>query len=193
VNSTPETVLPRRRISGVRPIALPPYNGLLVAVSNDPRGDSTVSQNAIVYLAPLGRVLLSLIFLGSAVGKLQDWQGTAQMMTDRGLPAVDALLSIVVGLELVGGLMVMLGLYTRSGVLLLLIFLVPASVVMHNFWTMPPGPDRMNQMAHFMKNLSIIGGLIFVLAMGPGPLAIDALMRRKPAAPLSPTSPPGTY
>ena len=65
----------------------------------------------------------------SAVGKLNDWPGTAKMMADRGLPAVDVLLSTAVGLELVGGLLVMLGLYARWGALALLMFLATLALV----------------------------------------------------------------
>ena len=88
-----------------------------------------MDQHPIRWIAPVGRVLLALIFILSAVGKLQDWQGTVQMMTDRGLPMPDALLSISVGLELVGGALVVLGLYARWGAVVLLLFIVPVSVM----------------------------------------------------------------
>ncbi|MGD9724637.1 MAG: DoxX family protein [Pirellulales bacterium] len=135
-----------------------------------------MNTSPIPWAAPIGRALLALIFILSAVGKLQQWQGTAQMMTDRGLPAADALLSIAVGLELVGGVMVLLGLYARWGALALLAFLVPVSIVMHNFWAQPEA-QQMPEFINFMKNVSIAGGLTFVLAMGAGPFSIDALRR----------------
>ncbi len=141
-----------------------------------------MDQHPIRWIAPLGRVALALIFILSAVGKLQDWQGTLQMMTDRGLPMPDALLSIAVGLELVGGVLVVLGLYARWGAVVLLLFLVPVSVIMHNFWAVPEDQARM-QMINFMKNVSISGGLVFLLAMGPGPLSIDSLRGRRTAKP----------
>jgi uncharacterized membrane protein YphA (DoxX/SURF4 family) len=125
---------------------------------------------------------LALIFILSAVGKLQDWQGTVQMMADRGLPMPDVLLSISVGLELVGGVLVVLGLYARWGAVVLLLFLVPVSVIMHNFWAVPEDQMQM-QMINFMKNVSIAGGLVFLLAMGAGPVSIDALRERRLARP----------
>ena len=141
-----------------------------------------MDQHPIRWIAPVGRVLLALIFLLSAVGKLQGWQGTVQMMADRGLPVPDALLSISVGLELVGGVLVVLGLYARWGAVVLLLFLVPVSVIMHNFWTVPEDQMQM-QMINFMKNVSIAGGLVFLLAMGAGPVSIDALRERRLARP----------
>ncbi|MEX2114436.1 MAG: DoxX family protein [Pirellulales bacterium] len=137
-----------------------------------------MAPNPLTWLAPIGRVLLALIFIMSAAGKLQDWQGTVQMMADRGLPAPDMLLSVAVGLELVGGALVVVGLYARWGALALLLFLVPVSVIMHNFWALPEDQAR-GQMINFMKNVSIAGGLVFLMAMGAGPLSIDALRERR--------------
>jgi putative oxidoreductase len=145
-----------------------------------------MKQNPVRWVAPIGRALLSLIFILSAVNKLQNWSDTAQIMADRGLPAVDALLSVVVGLELVGGIMVLLGLYARWGAVVLLAFLVPVSLIMHNFWAAPEA-EQLSHMINFMKNMSIAGGLLFVLAMGPGPVSVDALRRKKPASGVSPT------
>jgi putative oxidoreductase len=139
-----------------------------------------VSPHVLRFFAPLGRLLLSLIFVASAAGKLSDWQGPAKMMADKGLPAVDVLLSIAIALEIFGGVLVMLGFYTRCGAFALLVFLVPVSLIMHNFWTIDDVPQRMEQMINFMKNVSISGGLVMVLALGPGPLSIDSLRQPKP-------------
>lgn len=139
-----------------------------------------MTQSPVAWAAPLGRVLMSLIFLASAANKLQSWQGTIEAMAAKGIPAPDALLSVAVGLELVGAAMLVLGLYARWGAVVLLLFLVPVTIVMHNFWTLPEGQQRMAEMAHFMKNVTIAGGLLFVLGTGAGPCSIDALRRKKP-------------
>jgi putative oxidoreductase len=132
------------------------------------------------YLAPVGRILLSLIFIASGASKIMDWQQPVQMMTDKGLPAVNVLLSVAVALEIIGGVSVVLGLYARVGALALLAFLIPVSVIMHNFWTLEDGPERMGEMISFMKNVSIMGGLTVVLALGAGPCSIDHLLRPRP-------------
>jgi putative oxidoreductase len=125
-----------------------------------------------------------MIFVISAIGKLQDWQGSLEMIRAKGLPAPDVLLSVAVGLELVGGILVILGLYARWGALALLLFIVPVTLIMHNFWTLDEGERRMGEMAHFFKNLALTGAIIFVLAMGAGPFSIDSL--RQPKRPASP-------
>lgn len=134
----------------------------------------------------LGRALLSLIFITSALFKIFDWQETLQLFThtltdwltlsvsnDRlqtfiewGLVNDSSLLTVAIGFELLGGLMVFLGVWPRLGAVLLLLFLVPVTVVFHHFWEIPEGPERLLQMTMFMKNLSIAGGLLLVLAYG---------------------------
>jgi putative oxidoreductase len=131
------------------------------------------------YAAPVGRILLSLIFLLSAAGKFNDWPSTTKMLTDKGLPAADALLSVAVVLEIVGGASVLLGLYARLGAVALLAFMLPVTFIMHNFWTYE-GAENMNQMINFMKNVSITGGIVLVLAFGAGPSSIDSLSEPKP-------------
>ena len=138
------------------------------------------------YLAPVGRILLSLIFLASAAGKITDWEAPAGMMAERGLPAANVLLSVAVALEIIGGVSVLLGLYARLGALALLAFLIPVSLIMHDFWAYED-PARTGHMINFMKNVSIMGGLTMVLALGAGPCSIDSMLKPRPKPPASPT------
>lgn len=141
-----------------------------------------------VFIAFLGRALLSIIFIASAIGKIIDWNNTLQFFNAQlaswlplnaahpSLQGVIAFVSanslafLVAGTicELVGGLLVFLGIWVRLGALLLLIFLIPTTAVFHHFWQLQE-PDATVQMINFMKNLSIFGGVLFVLAMGRGP------------------------
>jgi putative oxidoreductase len=146
---------------------------------------TTMPNQSIRYFAPLGRILLSLIFLLSAAGKFKDWQATVNMIADKGVPAPDALLSVAVALEILGGVSVLIGLYARVGALALLVFLVPVTLIMHNFWAYE-GDQWMGQMINFMKNVSITGGVVLVLALGAGPCSIDSLTTRKPPRPPAP-------
>lgn len=144
-------------------------------------------------VAFLGRALLSIIFIASAFGQIFDWDATMlyfnQSLTDCLVLSVGnsflqqalewslansfALLLGGAILQLVGGLMVFLGIWTRVGALLLILFLTPATLIFHHFWEFQ-GPDHQLQMINFMKNLSICGGLLFVLAMGKAPRCHDA-------------------
>jgi len=126
-----------------------------------------------------GRVLLSLIFLAAGAGKLMDWTGTQAYMESHGMPLVPVLLVMAVLVEIGGGLAVLLGYQARWGALALLLFLIPATLIFHNFWAYD-GMARQAQMQNFLKNLAIMGGLLLVVGFGPGPLSLDAWRTRRP-------------
>jgi putative oxidoreductase len=141
-----------------------------------------MQSNPARYAAPIGRILLALIFVASAAGKFADWDTPLKMMADKGVQKPEVLLPIAVSLELIGGLLVAAGLYARIGGIMLLAFLIPVTFVMHDFWTFEEGPERMNQMINFMKNISIMGGLFLVVAFGAGVCSIDHWLQ-KPSEP----------
>lgn len=127
--------------------------------------------------APLaGRILLSLIFLLSGIGKIGNFAGTAGYMAAKGMPLVPLLLLGAIAFEIGGGLSLLVGYKARLGALLLIVFLVPTTVIFHNFLA-AQGPEREMQMVNFLKNLGILGGLSLVLAYGSGPLSIDSRTR----------------
>jgi putative oxidoreductase len=139
------------------------------------------------FVAFLGRALLSLIFISSSIHMLLDWQGTMQFfhqalsdhltmsvgsdwmqrLSEWGLDNAFPLLLAGCLFALLGGVMVFLGIWVRIGALLLAIFLLSVTPLFHNFWDLQD-PDRQMQMINFMKNLSIFGGVVFLLAVGKG-------------------------
>jgi putative oxidoreductase len=138
-------------------------------------------------IAFLGRALLSIIFIASGIHKILNWQATEQYynqgltdwltlsvgdpglqnMIEFGLSNAFFLLLLAVILETVGGVLVFLGIWVRLGAVFLMIFLVPVTFAFHHFWQIE-GPDRQMQMINFMKNVSIFGGLLLLLAFGKG-------------------------
>jgi putative oxidoreductase len=118
----------------------------------------------------IGRVALGTIFVVSGLGKLAAWSGTVAYAGSKGVPVV--LLVIATALELLGALSVVLGFKARWGVLALLIFLVPVTLVFHNFWAVPAQQQQL-ELVNFLKNLGIGGGLLIVLGTGAGPFSID--------------------
>lgn len=117
-----------------------------------------------------GRVALGIIFVISGFGKLAAWSGTAAYAASKGVPA--PVLAIATALEVLGGLSMVLGFKARWGALALIVFLVPVTLVFHNFWAVP-ADQRQMQLVNFLKNLSIGGGLLIVFARGAGAFAID--------------------
>ena len=121
----------------------------------------------------IGRILLVLIFLNSGIGKVGNFEGTAQYMAKFGMPYTSFFLFGAIVFELVGSLSIILGYFTRFGALLILIFLIPTTLIFHTNFA-----DRM-QMIQFMKNVSMVGGCLLLLAAGSGRLSLDYFLRRK--------------
>jgi putative oxidoreductase len=117
--------------------------------------------------ALIGRILLSAIFIISAVAKVMEWNGTAQMMAAKGIPLAAVALAIATFIELAGGLAILFGVFSRVSALVMLLYLIPVTLIMHDFWSV--GPAQMNiQLVNFLKNLAIMGGLAMVSGFGPG-------------------------
>ncbi len=125
-----------------------------------------------------GRFGLGAIFLVSGLGKLANWSGTVAYAGSKGVPAI--LLAGAVALEVVGGLSLLAGWKTRWGTIALLAFLVPVTLVFHGFWAYQ-GAEVQLQTIQFLKNVSISGGLLVVLAAGPGALSVDERRARAAA------------
>ncbi|QGJ70437.1 Inner membrane protein YphA [Planctomycetales bacterium 10988] len=121
----------------------------------------------------IGRVLICLIFIMSTVGnKIPQFNETVGMMEANGVPAPSIMLGGAIIFLLVGGLSIVVGYKARIGALLLLIFLVLATYYFHDFWTMEGEAAHM-QMIQFMKNLSMMGTMLFLMANGPGAWSLD--------------------
>lgn len=126
-------------------------------------------MNAV--LALLGRLCLSALFLGDAFAKITDFDGTRAGMESVGMPSPTILLVGAILLLVVGGLSVLLGFQARTGAVLLVIFLVPATYYFHLDF------DDPMQKIQFMKNLAILGGLLYVAGGGPGRYSVDGRRR----------------
>ena len=122
--------------------------------------------------ALVGRVLLALMFLVAAYGKVTGYEGTAGFMAGAGLPMVGVLLPLSIVVELGGGIALIIGWKARWAALLLAAFAVLATLAFHNFWTMK-GEAVMVNTLFFFKNLAVIGGLLVVFAFGPGRISVD--------------------
>jgi putative oxidoreductase len=131
-------------------------------------------------MALVGRILLALIFVLSGLSKIMNVSGTAGYMTQTGMPAsliYPALyLSIVV--ELGGGLLVMAGLQTRFAAVILFLWLIPVTLMVHvagyyHATEQHQAMAALTQQIMFMKNFSIMGGLLLLASAGPGRLSID--------------------
>lgn len=120
----------------------------------------------------LGRILLATIFLMSGIGKIGGFAGTAGYMASKGLPMVEVLLAITIVIEIGAALMLIVGFKARLGAAALFLWMIPVTFLFHNYWAMP-ADQQMIQQIMFMKNLGLMGGMLYIMAFGAGPLSID--------------------
>ena len=116
----------------------------------------------------IGRVMIVGIFLMSAVGnKIPNFGNVTKYMAGEGVPMPSIMLAGAIVFLVAGGISILVGYKTQVGAALLLIFLVLATYFFHDFWTFE-GEARQQQMIQFLKNASLMGTMLFLMANGPG-------------------------
>ena len=128
-------------------------------------------------VALIGRIALAAIFVLSGLEKLVDFTGTASMIAGAGVPLPTVAAAVAVVIELGGGLAIFAGWMTRVAALAIVVFLIIVSPIFHNFWTME-GEARMMNQVMFLKNVSMLGGFLLLMAFGPGRYSVDKLDRK---------------
>ena len=124
-------------------------------------------------LVMTGRFLLALMFFLSGIGKLADLAGTAGYIGSIGLPVPMGLAVVTGAFEVLAALALAFGWKARWAALALAAFTLLASVLFHNYWTLPADQQSMQQLM-FIKNLSVAGGMLIIAAFGAGPASIDS-------------------
>lgn len=129
--------------------------------------------DAVKNYGPLaGRFMLALIFVISGWEKIGGFEGTVGYIASKGLPLPQVAAAAALVVELAGGILLIIGWQTRWAATALLLFLIPTTFIFHNFWAVEPAQQSMEQI-HFLKNLAIMGGMLYVMACGAGPLSLD--------------------
>jgi putative oxidoreductase len=124
----------------------------------------------------IGRIFLATIFIFEAIDSSLFFDKTKLAMTQHGLTwNQDLLLYSAIFLLAMGGVMVLLGYRSTFGALLLLLYWLPVTFIVHDFWTYPKSELR-EQSILFMKNIAIIGGLLMLVGKGSGRYSIKRLL-----------------
>ena len=151
------------------------------------------------FLGFLGRALISIIFIFTAIKEIFDWTAANQVLLQAltawqtaapqmawiqdiaswGIAHVATLLLLAVLFALLGGLLVFLGFAIRLGAFLLFCVTLSVTFVFHYFWNFQE-PQRAIEMMHFMKNLGIMGGLLVILSRGNGDSSCGAQQKQEP-------------
>ncbi|HEX6098962.1 MAG TPA: DoxX family protein [Thermoanaerobaculia bacterium] len=139
--------------------------------------ESTAATPLSDTIALVARILLTLPFLRSGLSKIVDFDTTAGYMRAEGMPLVPLFLVGAIALEVLGGLSVLAGYRARLGALALIVFLVPTTLIFHDFWTFTGQAAEMQRLS-FINNLGLLGGLALVAAFGSGMISVDAKTRK---------------
>ena len=131
------------------------------------------------FIALMARILLGFLFVQAGYRKLFGGIPAAVgAMTNHGIPFSDILVWGAIVVELGGGLCLMAGLLTRWAALALGAYTLALALIFHAYW-LAPAAEAATQRAIFLNHISIIGGMLAIVAFGGGCLSLDALMRRK--------------
>lgn len=133
-------------------------------------GETHCSHGALPFL---GRFLISLIFILAGLGKIFDFQGAVETMRSIDIGGAEVFIFIGLVMELLGGILLLLGWFTRFAIIVLMIFLLPTTLLFHGFWNYT-GSEMALQLSIFLKNLTIYGGLLAFFSYGPGRWSVDA-------------------
>ena len=124
------------------------------------------------YVSLAGRILLALMFIPAGFGKLTNIGGTAGYIASGGLPFPSLLAVLAGALELFGGLALVIGFKVRWVGLAMALFTLAASMLFHPFWSVPEAQQMVTKLL-FMKNISVVGGMLLISALGAGALSLD--------------------
>lgn len=117
----------------------------------------------------VGRLLMGALFLTIGVPHaLQGYGGGfAKYLVSLGVPYPEIMAVVASAIEVIGAIALILGVFPRITALLLAAFMIIATALAHRYWEFPEAQYG-NQMNHFLKNIAILGGLLFYYVGGPG-------------------------
>lgn len=124
----------------------------------------------------IGRILLSFIFIFEAVDTILYFNKTKSQMSEYGLNfQQDILLFGAIFLLLTGGTLLLIGYRIGLGAIFLMMYWIPVTFIVHSFWN-DPLPDRRIESILFMKNMAILGGLMFIAVNTSGKYSVKTLL-----------------
>jgi putative oxidoreductase len=133
---------------------------------------ATSGTNAWGPVVLVGRICFSIVFILSSISHFNG--ADLPYAIQAGVPMARVLVPLAGVLLLVGGVSVLVGFHAKLGAWLLVLFLVPVTPTMHNFWAVKDPMMHAMQMVNFMKNLSMLGAALLSTQFGAGPMSFDA-------------------
>lgn len=121
----------------------------------------------------LGRIVYGGFFIYNGINHFANFRMISGYAQSKGTPAPALAVAVSGAMLLLGGLSILLGAYPGAGVALLVLFLVPVSFTIHNFWAVEDPQAKTNDMVNFTKNMALAGAALMLLAIPePWPLSL---------------------
>jgi putative oxidoreductase len=141
----------------------------------------TKTMDLTRYAVVPGRILFSAVFIMPSFALFT--RKSIDLAAHQGVPLATLAVPLSGLVALSGGLSVLLGCWARFGAWLLVLFLIPVTIQLHNFWAVTDPTMAQIQQIMFMKNLSMLGGALLIAHFGAGPMSIDAWRQRRDGRP----------
>jgi putative oxidoreductase len=151
-----------------------------MSVSTAPTETSLADRWAASYrdvVALVGRLVMGWIFVSSGFGKLTNVAGFSAVLAGRGVPAPSFMGWLGAIVEFGGGLLIVFGIKIRYAAILMILFVIVATLISHRYWEFT-GDALVGQRTNFWKNVTIIGGFLFMFLAGAGRYSVDGLRKQ---------------
>lgn len=113
----------------------------------------------------VGRILFGGFFIFNGINHFQRLAMMSNYAKSKGVPLPSLAVALTGILLILGGLSILLGAFPIVGIILLALFLIPTSFMMHNFWTITDPQMKMGEMINFMKNMALLGALLMFVVI----------------------------
>ena len=113
----------------------------------------------------VGRIIFSLFWLSAAFSHFRGLDHMADYAKAKAVPAPKLAVAGSGVVLLLAGLSMLLGVYPRIGIVLLVLFLLGAAFLFHNYWKVDDAQTKQAEQVNFMKNMALVGALLMLLAL----------------------------
>ena len=113
----------------------------------------------------IGRILFALIFINSGIAHFTKTAAMTGYAQYKKVPAAKASVWLSGAVILIGGVLIVLGVYADLGALLIALFSIVSAFMMHNFWTIDDATAKQTETISFFKNLSLAGAALIIFAL----------------------------
>jgi putative oxidoreductase len=141
------------------------------------RADGFAATSSDVLIL-IGRIMLAWVFVGVAYGTMTYLAGSVAYFTSLKLTRPELWAWLALLLEILMAASLILGIGTRYGAILVVVFVLVATAIAHRYWEYPAGPQQIGQYNNFLKNIAIMGGALAIFVTGAGRFSLDRMVAK---------------